>query len=51
MVIMEQIEAIFKQNENFLRQNKIVAIFKNGKRRTIRILDPDKLEQVFFERG
>jgi len=39
------------RNEDFLKQNKIVAIFKNGKRRTIRILDPEKLEQAFFERG
>ncbi len=39
------------KNEDFLRENRIVLILNNEKRRTIKILQPEKLEEIFFNRG
>ena len=39
------------KNEDFLKKNRIVLILKNEKRKTIKILQPEKFEEVFFDRG
>ena len=39
------------RNEEFLKKNRIVLILNNKKRKTIKILQPKRFEEIFFKGG
>ena len=38
------------ENENLLRSNRVAIVLKGNKKRTIKVLDKDRLIEMFFEK-